>query len=90
MAFSPDGKQIVSGSNNYTVCLCSENAMQPWSFHHGWIYSGSSNLLVWIPTYNRIGLWTPSTKLVIGAQQTKIQFHNCGHGEEWKNCYIHH
>ncbi|KAJ7700658.1 hypothetical protein B0H14DRAFT_3033304 [Mycena olivaceomarginata] len=89
MTFSLDGTHIASGSDDVTVSLCSANTMQPWSHDYGWICSGSSNLLVWIPAQNRIGLWTPSTKLVIGTQQTKIQFHNCGHGEEWKNCYIY-
>ncbi|KAJ7729377.1 hypothetical protein B0H14DRAFT_2382467 [Mycena olivaceomarginata] len=61
--------------------------MKYWSLDGGWIYSVSSHLLLWLPSNHRIGLWTPFTTLVIGAQQTKISFDNCVHGEKWKTCY---
>ncbi|KAF8210877.1 hypothetical protein K438DRAFT_1569600, partial [Mycena galopus ATCC 62051] len=55
----------------------------------GWICSPSSNLLLWVPSPYKIGLWTPLTQLVIGQQQYQVSFENCVHGSEWKNCYIH-
>ncbi|KAJ7824534.1 hypothetical protein B0H14DRAFT_2823538 [Mycena olivaceomarginata] len=88
MTFSLDGTHIACGSDD--VCKPSSYQYNATLVPSSWLdLSGSSNLLVWIPAHSRIGLWTPSTKLVIGTQQTKIQFHNCGHGEEWKNCYIY-
>ncbi|KAJ7842932.1 hypothetical protein B0H14DRAFT_2779612 [Mycena olivaceomarginata] len=87
VAFSPGGRQTASGLNDGTLYLC-PIATQSWSFHGGWAQSGSSNLRLWLPSHHRIGFWTPSTKLVISTQQTKLCFDHCVHGEEWIKCYI--
>ncbi|KAJ7159010.1 quinon protein alcohol dehydrogenase-like superfamily [Mycena crocata] len=58
-----------------------------WRLQAGWICSRFSELLLWLPSPNRFGLWTPHTKVVIGKQQTLISFQNCVHGRNWKDCY---
>ncbi|KAJ7463258.1 hypothetical protein FB451DRAFT_1043079, partial [Mycena latifolia] len=55
----------------------------------GWVCSPTSDLLLWLPNPNRLGLWTPRTKRVIGQQQSLILFHNSVHGTDWTNCYLH-
>ncbi|KAJ7434773.1 hypothetical protein B0H11DRAFT_2116338, partial [Mycena galericulata] len=56
----------------------------------GWTSSSSQELLLWLPTTNREGVWMQHTKLVIGRKQTRISFENSVHGAEWKKCYIGH
>ncbi|KAJ7872265.1 hypothetical protein B0H14DRAFT_2264280, partial [Mycena olivaceomarginata] len=53
----------------------------------GWACTHSSELLLWLPSPNRYGLWTPYTKFVIGKRQTFISFSNSVHGSNWKKCY---
>ncbi|KAJ7464882.1 hypothetical protein B0H11DRAFT_1700371, partial [Mycena galericulata] len=55
----------------------------------GWVLSHSGDLLLWLPSPNREGLWSPDTQLVIGRRQTMVLFQNSVHGSEWQSCYIH-
>ncbi|KAF8210832.1 hypothetical protein K438DRAFT_1569305, partial [Mycena galopus ATCC 62051] len=53
-----------------------------------WICSPSAELLLWLPSAYKIGLWTPHTQMVIGKHQQVISFNNSVYGSEWKNCYV--
>ncbi|KAJ7511335.1 hypothetical protein B0H11DRAFT_1954756 [Mycena galericulata] len=83
--FLPDAKRIVLGSDAVST---NTSPIVKWHLHSGWVLSDSNDLLLWLPTPNREGLWTPGTELIIGRRQTMVSFQNSVHGSEWKNCYI--
>ncbi|KAJ7445510.1 hypothetical protein B0H11DRAFT_1746777, partial [Mycena galericulata] len=56
---------------------------------NGWAISSSGDLLLWLPSGNREGLWTLGTQLIIGRRQTMVSFQNSVHGSEWQSCYIY-
>ncbi|KAJ7106811.1 hypothetical protein C8R43DRAFT_1164303 [Mycena crocata] len=58
-----------------------------WSLDDGWLSSGPSQLLFWLPTIHRRGFWMPQNTLVIGRQQTRFSYDNFVHGEDWARCY---
>ncbi|KAJ7688029.1 hypothetical protein B0H17DRAFT_911381, partial [Mycena rosella] len=54
---------------------------------NGWVSCIPSELLFWVPSHQRIGLWSPYNTLVIGQQQTKLSYDNFVHGTNWAKCY---
>ncbi|KAJ7134001.1 WD40-repeat-containing domain protein, partial [Mycena crocata] len=54
----------------------------------GWIYCVSTDHLLWMPGPCRNGLWSPQNTLVIGRDQTLLDFDNFVHGTEWAMCYL--
>ncbi|KAJ6571391.1 WD40-repeat-containing domain protein [Mycena capillaripes] len=54
--------------------------------HQGWM-SYKSDLLFWIPSVYRTGVWMPLNTLVIGRKQIKFSYTNFKHGTEWAQCY---
>ncbi|KAJ6612376.1 WD40-repeat-containing domain protein [Mycena sp. CBHHK59/15] len=95
VVFSPDGKHIVSGSRNHSAhaWLLSLRTTPPfvppprWEIRQGWVSCRPSELLFWLPSPYRIGLWSPHNTLVIGKQQTVLAYDDFVHGPEWKQCY---
>ncbi|KAJ7688012.1 hypothetical protein B0H17DRAFT_984385, partial [Mycena rosella] len=118
VAFSPDGKHIVSGSvdgtlriwdmesiiNGPTISACSRNpngyallksihsesSQSPphWNIDYaGWASCIPAELLFWVPSHQRIVLWSPYNTLVIGRQQTNLSYNKFVHGTNWAKCY---
>jgi hypothetical protein len=48
----------------------------------------SSNLLLWVPSWNRMGLCRPRNPFVIaqGAISTYLDLQNFAHGDSWQEC----
>ncbi|KAJ6534428.1 WD40-repeat-containing domain protein, partial [Mycena vulgaris] len=80
---SPSGPLSYSDHLN----LKSPSTLLNWHIHNGWASSDSSELLFWLPSTHRIGLWSPYNTLVIGRQQTCLSFDKFVHGTEWAQCY---
>ncbi|KAF7346291.1 WD-REPEATS-REGION domain-containing protein [Mycena sanguinolenta] len=81
---------IVSQKNHSAVSwFQSLNATQPlvWNVTQGWLSCQPSELLVWLPNSLRQGLWSPHNTLVIGREQTTLNFDKFVHGTEWTHCY---
>ena len=53
---------------------------------NGWIMTASSELLLWVPPWNRQGLVWPSNIAVIGRSLTELDFANFVHGSIWESC----
>ncbi|KAF7346304.1 WD-REPEATS-REGION domain-containing protein [Mycena sanguinolenta] len=85
-----ESSSIVSQKNHSTMSwFQSLNATQPlvWHVTQGWLCCRLSELLVWLPNSLREGLWSPHNTLVIGKQQTTLNFDKFVHGTEWTHCY---
>ncbi|KDQ56497.1 hypothetical protein JAAARDRAFT_132710, partial [Jaapia argillacea MUCL 33604] len=54
-----------------------------------WIVTRKSQLLFWVPPWNRVGLYWPGNLLVIGQQPTKLDFTHFVYGINWMNCIKH-
>ncbi|KAJ7436113.1 hypothetical protein FB451DRAFT_1307964 [Mycena latifolia] len=77
VAFSPDGKQTVSGSFRSLLN----------QIHKGWVSCLPSELLFWLPMPFRVGLWSPHNTLVIGRAQTLLSYDTFVCGTDWAKCY---
>jgi WD40 repeat protein len=53
---------------------------------NGWMLGLDSELLFWVPPWNRVGLWWPRTTAVIAEQSTKLDFSQFVHGTAWYQC----
>ena len=53
---------------------------------NGWILGSNSELLFWVPPLLRPGLWRPSTAVVIGAHETRLDLRRFVHGDDWIRC----
>lgn len=49
----------------------------------GWILGCNSELLFWVPPFNREGLWKPNDVCVIGESITRLDMSNFTHGTTW-------
>ncbi|KAJ7479262.1 WD40-repeat-containing domain protein [Mycena latifolia] len=58
-----------------------------WEIHQGWVSCNSSDLLFWLPSPHRFGLWSPHNTVVISCQQTLLSYENFVHGSQWAQCY---
>ncbi|KDQ56504.1 hypothetical protein JAAARDRAFT_132549, partial [Jaapia argillacea MUCL 33604] len=54
-----------------------------------WIVNSKSQLLFWVPPWNRVGLYWPGNLLVIGQQPTKLDFTHFVYGIDWMKCIEH-
>ena len=53
---------------------------------NGWIMTVSSDLLLWVPPWNRQGLVWPSNITVIGRSPTELDLTDFVHGSKWESC----
>jgi WD40 repeat protein len=102
VAFSQDGGCIVSGSDDQTIRVYdahvvsdSDDAITNRFFKDGsrleggWILNSSSELLFWLPSWNRTTLCWPRNPFVIGGgadESTQLDFNNFVHGRTWEQC----
>ncbi|KAI9454719.1 hypothetical protein HD554DRAFT_2149892 [Boletus coccyginus] len=99
VAFSADGTRIVSRFDDKNIWIdpaieshyfvFQDGRGVPVSVSHskrrsdGWRCDTNENILFWVPPMNRVGLYYPRTKMVIGAQATQIDLSRFMHGEHW-------
>jgi WD40 repeat protein len=54
---------------------------------NGWILGSVSELLFWVPPWNRKGLFWPRNTAVIADGLTKVNLGRFVHGTSWQQCY---
>ncbi|TDL18727.1 WD40 repeat-like protein, partial [Rickenella mellea] len=52
----------------------------------GWFVRSDSAKLLWVPPWNRIGLWCPRNTAVIAEDSTRLDFRRFVHGTSWAQC----
>ena len=100
VAFSPDGKYIVSSSEDCTIRVSNVTIgkTEPtndvdFTDHfmindEGWICGIKGELLMWIPSVHREYLHRPSTIWITGKRGTILNLSNFVHGRSWATCLI--
>ncbi|KAI9573160.1 hypothetical protein HD554DRAFT_2013823 [Boletus coccyginus] len=98
VAFSADGACIVSSSEDKTIRTDTAIESPYFAFQdgrgvptfffsskfkQGWLYDANGNVLFWVPSMNRAGLYYPRTTMVIGARATQIDLSRFMHGVYW-------
>jgi WD40 repeat protein len=91
VTFLHDRKHIISGLQDATIHGDDDliNTFTDGSILvGGWIHNFSSQLLFWVPSWNRPGLCWPKTKFVIahGSPSVYLDLHNFVHGDSWYQC----
>ncbi|PPQ94613.1 hypothetical protein CVT25_011427 [Psilocybe cyanescens] len=100
VSFSPDSTQIVSGGWDRTIRVMparpiTVTPLDEVSFNDlsaidldGWIRGDHGELLLWIPSLHRPGLYRPNFPThIIGGNQTRLDTSKFVHGYEWATCY---
>ncbi|KAI9435551.1 WD40-repeat-containing domain protein [Lactarius indigo] len=52
----------------------------------GWLRGSTNEIMCWIPSIYRAGLWTPRTVGILGALETMLDMKNYVHGTKWEQC----
>lgn len=52
----------------------------------GWLRGSTNEIMCWIPSIYRAGLWTPRTAGILGALETMLDMKNYVHGTKWEQC----
>ncbi|KIM28375.1 hypothetical protein M408DRAFT_23765, partial [Serendipita vermifera MAFF 305830] len=93
VAFSPDGKRIVSGSDDNTVQTWNHKNVEPdhvsrsVKSENGWILDSRSQRLFWVPPHILPGLATGGAFFIIGPLlTTTVDLSNFVYGESWIQC----
>src|SRR5215470_9825326 len=94
VAFSPDGKQVVSGSEDKTLYVgrMHDGALPLFTDCtlvdvQGWVTLPGNQLLFWVPHLHQCSLHRPSTIKVIGPHETCLDFSKSVFGDKWTLCY---
>ncbi|KZP18430.1 WD40 repeat-like protein [Athelia psychrophila] len=98
VAFSPNGKHIVSGSTDKTIQIfnthagASSSSVQGFKSSsrlvNGWMQNSPNELLFWVPPAYRTGLWRPNSTVVISRHTTRLDLTEFVHGRNWARCYV--
>ncbi|CAE6505525.1 unnamed protein product [Rhizoctonia solani] len=102
LAFSPDGGQITTGSDDGTICMTdvqptptriSNSPESPTPFDwrlngDGWIMDDQSQLLIWVPFELHASLMFPRARRLISRKGwLQLDFKHTFIGELWIKCY---
>ncbi|KAF7974596.1 hypothetical protein HWV62_11876 [Athelia sp. TMB] len=52
----------------------------------GWVSTASGDLLFWVPSWHREGLFWPSNTAVIASNPTQLEMSRFVHGVRWQEC----
>ena len=52
----------------------------------GWLRGSTNEVMCWIPSVYRAGLWTPRTVGILGALETILDLRSFVHGTKWEQC----
>ncbi|KAE9401726.1 hypothetical protein BT96DRAFT_880100 [Gymnopus androsaceus JB14] len=94
MAYSPDGKQIVSGSDNCQIGILKHPGMKHYFTlsnlqidDGGWTKLSMGQLILWLPYRHRYGIAHPKQLLTIPADArnhaVQIDATHFAHGTNW-------
>ncbi|KAF7970764.1 hypothetical protein HWV62_23104 [Athelia sp. TMB] len=102
VAYSRDGRYLVSGSSDRTIRVWNvEEALVAASanlsgkddglsdectLNKGWVITVSGDLLFWVPSWHRDGLFWPSNTAVISSNPTRLDMSTFVHGARWQDC----
>ncbi|OCH83941.1 hypothetical protein OBBRIDRAFT_799491 [Obba rivulosa] len=90
VAFSPDGKHIVSGSSDYSIRICNPEdhlSDQGVPDNDGWVMGKQGELLFWVPAPHRLSFHSLQTVKVIGSNETQVDYSNVLWGKDWTRCW---
>jgi WD40 repeat protein len=91
VTFLPNGERVVSGLRGGAI-LDDDNLINTFTdssrLEGGWIHNSSSQILFWVPSWNRLGLCWPRNSFVIarGSPSVHLDLHNFVHGDSWYQC----
>ncbi|KAG6377914.1 WD40-repeat-containing domain protein [Boletus reticuloceps] len=92
VAYSSDGRYIVSGSEDCSIKVWESQALDSVREicyqENGWIELSDGACLCWIPSWARSSFSLPLHTLVLSSNETyKLDFGNFLHGESWASCW---
>ncbi|KAF7974594.1 hypothetical protein HWV62_11872 [Athelia sp. TMB] len=70
-----------SGSDNESADFRDDCPMDK-----GWVSTASGDLLFWVPSWHREGLFWPSNTAVIASNPTRLDMSKFVHGVRWQEC----
>lgn len=78
---------IVAPPEQYTNLTTASAFKDNSRMEDGWILNSASELLFWVPSWNRTELCWPRNLFVIGGGvSTHLDLHNFVHGDLWQQC----
>ncbi|KAJ7845320.1 hypothetical protein B0H13DRAFT_2410028 [Mycena leptocephala] len=82
-------EESADDSANPLIRSLRRKSTQPihWNIAQGWVTCRFDELLMWLPSVNRNGLWSPFNTVVVACEQTVLRYDDFVFGEEWTRCY---